>query len=298
MTTITAVLPCFNASATLERAICSIESQNISPFRVLAVDDGSTDTTLVQLRAWASRNDAVEVVARPHSGLVDTLRYALGLVDTTYVARFDADDHSDSRRLSEQIYALETRRADLVASDCLITTTDDPDIRCRVLTPSTDSLWPATLAARNPIAHGGVTYRTDAVVAAGGYDPEESYVEDIGLWLRMITTGAAFTAVHLPLSTIYLSKESTSARFGRQSQRRRTAALRRAWLQSPRARAAVRSAIRTQINRSSCRERADQDDLDRLVAAARSHSSSRPTIGALRALLATRHRRSIFSRYS
>lgn len=54
MSKITVVIPCYNASATIQSCLTSLESQDYDDYTVIAVDDGSTDNTaeLVQSFPW------------------------------------------------------------------------------------------------------------------------------------------------------------------------------------------------------------------------------------------------------
>lgn len=46
------LMPCYNASNTLDEAIQSILSQSMHDFEVVAVNDGSTDETNQELVMW------------------------------------------------------------------------------------------------------------------------------------------------------------------------------------------------------------------------------------------------------
>ena len=40
------IIPAYNASNTIERAVLSVVNQNFSSYEIIIVDDGSTDDTL------------------------------------------------------------------------------------------------------------------------------------------------------------------------------------------------------------------------------------------------------------
>lgn len=153
---------------------------------VLAVDDGSTDTTPQILTAWASRDARVRVITTAGIGLVDALN--LGMRESTHgwIARADADDRYPSNRLALQIDALGPGVA-LVTGDYRLIPAQGAStfLPCALDHPF------VALSLINPqrIPHPGVMLNRDAVIAAGGYRKEDFPAEDLGLWLRLSSEG-------------------------------------------------------------------------------------------------------------
>ena len=58
---VTVLLPCYNAEAWLDRSMESILRQTYSNLEVLAIDDGSSDTTMRRLAAFAGRDSRVRL---------------------------------------------------------------------------------------------------------------------------------------------------------------------------------------------------------------------------------------------
>jgi len=104
---ISILLPAFDAAATLVRALASVQRQTEPRWHCVLVDDGSRDGTPSIARWFAERDPRVEVVTRPHAGLVPTLRAGLERCRGRYVARMDADDVMHASRLALQLEWLE-----------------------------------------------------------------------------------------------------------------------------------------------------------------------------------------------
>jgi glycosyltransferase involved in cell wall biosynthesis len=100
------LLPAFNAAHTLRAALRSVQRQTEANWQCIVVDDGSNDGTLEQARAAARRDARIEVLARPHVGIVGALQAGLLACRAPLIARMDADDLMAHKRLELQMRAL------------------------------------------------------------------------------------------------------------------------------------------------------------------------------------------------
>ena len=103
---LTAVIPVHNALPYLEAALQSVLRQTFRDFKLIVIDDGSTDGSGEYL-------DSVEdsrmiVVHQDCAGLGAVLNRGIELCDTPFLARMDADDVSEPERFAEQIARLES----------------------------------------------------------------------------------------------------------------------------------------------------------------------------------------------
>jgi cellulose synthase/poly-beta-1,6-N-acetylglucosamine synthase-like glycosyltransferase len=71
---ISVLMPCYNAAATLDEAVGSILRQTLTDFELIAVDDGSSDQTGALLQAWAERERRAVVLTQAHGGQVLAFR--------------------------------------------------------------------------------------------------------------------------------------------------------------------------------------------------------------------------------
>jgi glycosyltransferase involved in cell wall biosynthesis len=104
---VTVGLSCFNEEAFVAHAINSILVQTFGHWELIAIDDGSSDTTANVLRTV--RDPRVQVIVDgQHKGLAARLNQIVGLAAGRYVARMDADDVSHPRRIERQVEYLES----------------------------------------------------------------------------------------------------------------------------------------------------------------------------------------------
>jgi glycosyltransferase EpsJ len=89
------IVPAYNSEATLERCIRSVLDQSFVDLELLAVDDGSTDSTPALLRQLAEEDGRVRVFTQPNGGVSAARNLGLSHAQGTYVAFLDADDWLD-----------------------------------------------------------------------------------------------------------------------------------------------------------------------------------------------------------
>jgi glycosyltransferase involved in cell wall biosynthesis len=86
---ITIGIPCYNAAATLETTLKSIEIQTIEPFEIIIVDDGSTDDYTEILK----RHTQVKYIKlEKNMGIGYVRQYLFDVCRSNYITVVDADD--------------------------------------------------------------------------------------------------------------------------------------------------------------------------------------------------------------
>ncbi len=181
-------MPVWNLEETLPAALRSLQRQTFRDWRLIAVDDGSSDRSAEILEA-----SGATVVSIPHGGIVKALKAAARISDAPLVARMDADDLCHRERFAEQVPLL--ARRDVVAT------------RVRVDGPAGIRLyarWQNALVTHDeivngmfvesPLAHPSVVFTREAYENAGGYG-DVAWPEDYDLWQRMREAGARFGKV-------------------------------------------------------------------------------------------------------
>jgi glycosyltransferase involved in cell wall biosynthesis len=103
------LMPAHNASMWIGKAIESCQAQTLKDWELIITDDGSTDGTKIVAKEYASCDPRIIVLEhdrnKTYPAAVNTsLRLARG----KYIARLDADDWDDSRRLEISISRLQS----------------------------------------------------------------------------------------------------------------------------------------------------------------------------------------------
>ena len=198
--TVTVVMPAYDAAAFIGEAIESVVAQTFTDWKLIVVDDGSTDATPDVVDAC--EDPRVRLLAIEHSGLPAVARNrGLASSESTHVAFLDADDLWRPRKLELQLAALDSRHdVGLVHTgfEQLREGALEPVVHLPGLTAGGPQF--ERLAVGNYIANSSVLLRRDLLTRHGAFDedPRMRGTEDFELWLRL-SPHTTFAYVDEPL---------------------------------------------------------------------------------------------------
>jgi len=96
MTTISFVVPVYNAAGTLRRCLDSILRQDWPDKEIIAINDGSTDGSLALLREYEAAHDCVRVIDKANEGVAPTRNLGIREATGDYLMFVDDDDVIDA----------------------------------------------------------------------------------------------------------------------------------------------------------------------------------------------------------
>ncbi len=206
MPRVSVLMPIRNEARYLQATMNSLYRQTLANWELIAVDDGSSDTTPEILAAAAKQDVRVLVIRREGGGLVAALNAGLNMCRAPLLARLDGDDICHPRRLELQAAYLEMRPdIGLVACNFrhfprtgLKQGMIDYELWQNGLTEH--ALIIRDLFVESPFVHPGVMTRRTILNELGGYQ-DNSWPEDYDLWLRMAAAGVRFA--RLPQTLIF-----------------------------------------------------------------------------------------------
>jgi len=94
-------MPCYNSEGYVRDALESIVNQSYSNWELIAVNDGSTDTTLDILTAYAAQDPRIKVHSKPNGGYVSAVNFGLDRITGDYFLLLGSDDKLAPTILSE-----------------------------------------------------------------------------------------------------------------------------------------------------------------------------------------------------
>lgn len=95
----TIVVPCYNVENYIHIAITSLQNQTFNDFKVILIDDGSTDKTIDKVITLISQDPRFSLIKKPNQGPSLTRNLGINLANSEYLLFLDSDDALESRCL-------------------------------------------------------------------------------------------------------------------------------------------------------------------------------------------------------
>lgn len=187
---VSVLLPVRNGQPYLGEAIESLLAQTFEDFEVLAIDDGSTDDTLVELARYHALDPRVRPVCLPPSGQAQAMNLGLQLARGELIARMDADDVALPERLARQVEFLEAN-PEVAVLGSQYELMDAKGASLGYVAHPCGAIEVKQALARHwsALCHPAVMMRREAALRVGGYRPYFAPAEDFDFWLRMSQVG-------------------------------------------------------------------------------------------------------------
>lgn len=173
------IIPCYNASQTIERALQSIARQTLSPKEIIVVDDGSSDVELTA-KIVEKYERLVRLIRQENAGPAAARNHGARYTNSTWLAFLDADDSWVEAKMQQQLDLIDVHGAGVIFER------DEADGSGFIGEPSFDDLW-----QRNWIRTSGAVVHREAFLSVGGFDEDPALIgaEDYNLWLRLLAQG-------------------------------------------------------------------------------------------------------------
>ncbi|SEC11258.1 glycosyltransferase [Paenibacillus sp. GP183] len=181
---VTVLMPVYNGGKFLSEAIESILNQTYREFEFLIINDGSTDNSEEIIKGY---NDSriIYVENEKNIGLIQTLNKGLGLINSDYIARMDADDISFPTRLEKQIKFMDQNK-DIAVSGTSIQLFDERGWKKNYIVRKDPLQIKTQLLFYSALMHPTVILRRKIIVEGNfTYNEAHQSLEDFGLWQKI-----------------------------------------------------------------------------------------------------------------
>jgi glycosyltransferase involved in cell wall biosynthesis len=191
---VSVIMPVYNSEKYLCEAVESILAQTLRDLEIIAIDDGSTDSSLSILKRYHQQDKRTVILTHSkNQGIVSALNRGLKMGRGKYIARMDADDISLPERLEKQVEFLESHpQVGILGTDALFMDTQGREIARMVKARDDLSIrWMSLFST--PFFHPTVMIRRSVLIEYNlNYLPGVQSAEDYDLWLRLLehTQGA------------------------------------------------------------------------------------------------------------
>ena len=184
--TISAVIPAYNAAEFLRDALVSVFEQTRLPHEVIVIDDCSTDNTVQVVRDFPDPEKRIKLLSTPkNSGSAIARNLAMEQASGDLIALLDADDLWLPQHLATVAGLLDRFHEPALAFSLTEAFGDN------------EWIWPLHIKAQEPIwcfweclrrtivPQMNIVARRSALLAIGGYRPDLRQTQDFDICLRL-----------------------------------------------------------------------------------------------------------------
>lgn len=189
------LIPAYNEDKVIERTIRAVLSSDYPNFRVIVIDDGSSDDTLEVARAAFPSEQAsgrVLILTKPNSGKAEALNFGLQYVEDDIFVGIDADTVIAPKAITRLVPHFINPKVGAVAGNAKVGNRINLWTRWQALEYITSQNFDRralnTLGAVSVVPGAIGAWRTSAVREAGGYHTD-TVAEDADLTMSLLRRG-------------------------------------------------------------------------------------------------------------
>ena len=177
-TLVSVVIPTWNRSAKLQRALSSLRAQRWEHWEALVVDDGSEDDTRAVVTELARKDPRIRLIVRDHEGVCAARNAGIAAARGGFLAFLDSDNEWTPAFLETMVSAMTVRGLDAAYATLMVPTKAGPRYRALQVTP-------AALRVANHVDMNVLVVRSTVLEQVGGFDVTLRRMVDYDLVLRI-----------------------------------------------------------------------------------------------------------------
>ncbi len=183
---ITVIMPAYNALPYIQDSIESVLNQTYSNFKLLVLNDGSTDFTLEYL--LSIKDPRVTIYNQENKGAGFSANRLIELCDTKWCARLDADDICEPNRLKWQMEYIQQHPDIVLVGSKYCFFTPEGEIKATFVPVSDREIKQRLESAKAAFCHSSIMFDCNVAKQIGGYRIPGAG-EDFDFVLRMAEYG-------------------------------------------------------------------------------------------------------------
>ncbi len=203
-----------NAENWVHQCLYSLVSQDYRPLQIIAVNDGSTDSTFEKMQKFKDMNDISDVeliiIDSEPKGLSAGRQIGLERSNGKWVAITDIDCRPEPNWISSMILVCEGHSNENVMAVTGRTVFNEGNTRVSRLRSKKIRQKYSGRSRVTTLANGPCSmFRKDALISIGGFDPTWYHAEDMEVSLKLIEAGG--TIVYSPEALVnHVAEEKLS----------------------------------------------------------------------------------------
>ena len=119
MPKVSVIIPVYNIEKYLKKCVESVEAQTYQDYKIILVDDGSTDESGKLCDALAQKNEKIIVIHQENKGLGGARNTGIQACDTDYIMFLDSDDYIHPQLLEKCLDTVKNNDCDIVLFDMI-----------------------------------------------------------------------------------------------------------------------------------------------------------------------------------
>lgn len=196
------IVPVYNVEKFLAKCLDSIIAQDFDDYEIIAVNDGSKDSSADILSEYLTKTDKLRVITQENKGLGGARNTGIEAAKGEYLVFVDSDDYIAANMLSSFSAIFDDYGFDILAFDCTRVDVsgnrldqtkqdDDKPVECVYLTQEQFMLFEPTAWAK--------TYKKSLFTDNDIRFPERLWYEDLATVYRLVPFAKKIGYLRLPL---------------------------------------------------------------------------------------------------
>jgi glycosyltransferase involved in cell wall biosynthesis len=186
MPRVSIIVPTYNGDRFLAETVDSVLSQSYDDFEIIAIDDGSSDTTL---QALARYGDRIQVITQAHQGVAAARNRGLGLAQGELIIFLDQDDVMLPDKLRLQVQCFDQASVGIVQSGWRLVNARGDRLSDSQPWREMPVLDAAGWIRRMPVLFSAMIFRRDWLEQVKGLNPQFKQACDVDLVQRLVLAG-------------------------------------------------------------------------------------------------------------
>lgn len=190
---ITVIIPVYNSSKTLQKALDSVYFQTVRPNKILIINDGSTDNSEEICINWKNQHTDIELELYniQNGGASNARNVGIRKTSSSLIAFLDADDSWTFDKIAKQISVLNDKTAKLCNLICTGSNLRSVDNKIHAVSKN-------KLLVRNIVVTSSVLVRSE-IIKKYYFDTTLKRSEDYNLWLKIAVNDKGIVIINSPL---------------------------------------------------------------------------------------------------
>lgn len=190
------LIPVYNAELYIAAALDSALAQSCSNIEIIALDDGSTDSSPNVLRRY---QDRIKVIYQENRGGCAARNRLMRESSGKWIQFLDSDDVIDPNKVADQLRYAARFQVDVVLDTMRLFYNMPQEEDGAYLRPLGDDWWLNLIQVRIPFTTAAL-WRREAIEAVGGWDEALPSNQEYDLYYRLLRSGRRFAHQDLAMT--------------------------------------------------------------------------------------------------